>query len=341
MQRSIQGIGRLRESMAQSAAVMREMGKRTSDISTIVDTINLIAERTNLLSLNASIEAARAGDAGRGFAVVAEEIRNLADRSAKATADIAAHHQGAAGSRAGRGRRRPTTACASPTRATRWPRPAPPGCKKILAGVDRDGDAGRRRLRARPTSSETPGRRSSTRDRRRPPSRRGWSPPRPPSRRPPRPASCRRPAQMRKIAQEVTKAVAEQGRAARDIIKAAQATTKLAAQVRKATAEQAEAPAEIAQAAESMRRGAATTTRALAEQATASEQIVKSSDAMVRTVTAVHRSISEQATATEQITRASESMRQQAEQAAKALKEQTRAMRDMSGAAPPRRSKSS
>src|SRR6185369_7050213 len=73
-----------------SSGVIREMGKRASDISSIVDTINLIAERTNLLSLNASIEAARAGDAGRGFAVVAEEIRNLADRSAKATADIGA-----------------------------------------------------------------------------------------------------------------------------------------------------------------------------------------------------------------------------------------------------------
>ena len=90
VERSIQGIGRLRETMTQSSSVMKEMGKRTSDISSIVDTINLIAERTNLLSLNASIEAARAGDAGRGFAVVAEEIRNLADRSAKATADIAA-----------------------------------------------------------------------------------------------------------------------------------------------------------------------------------------------------------------------------------------------------------
>ena len=80
----------MRDWVAQSTLVIRDMGKRTSDISTIVDTINLIAERTNLLSLNASIEAARAGDAGRGFAVVAEEIRNLADRSAKATSDIAA-----------------------------------------------------------------------------------------------------------------------------------------------------------------------------------------------------------------------------------------------------------
>src|SRR6187401_490160 len=75
--------------MTQSATVIREMGKRSGEISTIVSTINLIAERTNLLSLNASIEAARAGDAGRGFAVVAEEIRNLANRAAQATADIA------------------------------------------------------------------------------------------------------------------------------------------------------------------------------------------------------------------------------------------------------------
>ena len=79
----------MRESMTAVVRGDEQMGKRANDIRGIVDTINLIAERTNLLSFNASIEAARAGDAGRGFAVVAEEIRNLADRSAKATADIA------------------------------------------------------------------------------------------------------------------------------------------------------------------------------------------------------------------------------------------------------------
>ncbi len=88
--KSIQGLVRVRSAMEQSAGVLREMGKRSEEIGGIVNTINIIAERTNMLSLNASIEAARAGDAGRGFAVVAEEIRNLADRSAQATADIAA-----------------------------------------------------------------------------------------------------------------------------------------------------------------------------------------------------------------------------------------------------------
>src|SRR6185312_12982427 len=81
------GIARV-STMTQSTTVMRELNKRTRDITGIVGTIETITERTNLLSLNASIEAARAGEAGRGFAVVAEEIRNLADRCAKATAEI-------------------------------------------------------------------------------------------------------------------------------------------------------------------------------------------------------------------------------------------------------------
>lgn len=65
------------------------LGERTQDISEILAIINDMAARTNMLALNASIEAARAGDAGRGFTVVAAEIRKLAERSISSTSSIA------------------------------------------------------------------------------------------------------------------------------------------------------------------------------------------------------------------------------------------------------------
>src|SRR6202451_1172676 len=87
--KTISGFSKIRTSISESATVMKEMGKRAEEIGDIVQANNLIADRTNLLSLNASIEAARAGEHGRGFAVVAEEIRALADRAATASAEIA------------------------------------------------------------------------------------------------------------------------------------------------------------------------------------------------------------------------------------------------------------
>jgi twitching motility protein PilJ len=89
VQNSIGGMNEIRQQIQETAKRMKRLGESSQEIGEIVDVITDIAEQTNVLALNAAIQAAAAGEAGRAFAVVAEEVQLLAERSGEATTQIA------------------------------------------------------------------------------------------------------------------------------------------------------------------------------------------------------------------------------------------------------------
>ncbi|MCP4331791.1 MAG: HAMP domain-containing protein [Gammaproteobacteria bacterium] len=84
------GMNEIRETISETEKRIKRLGERSQEINGVVEIINNIAERTHILALNASMQAAAAGDAGRGFAVVADEVQRLAESSRESTSEIAA-----------------------------------------------------------------------------------------------------------------------------------------------------------------------------------------------------------------------------------------------------------
>ena len=324
--RSIEGMKAIRQTMVESSEVIKEMGKKAEDIGDIVQAINLIADRTNLLSLNASIEAASAGEHGRGFAVVAEEIRALADKAATSSADIAKIVRGLQSTA-----RDAMAASVEGVRAadegSRLAADAERGLGLILNGVEELGGAVREIDRASGEQASAISGLAQSATRTSDEARnialgaseqtkviqvvaQGMS-------------------EMKKSARQTKEATSEQAKALRDIVRANAEITGASKKISVATSEQTEAAAEMAKIASRMRQMAQQVSSATAEQTQATAGISGMAQQVAASAQRTLLGLSEQAKGATELAQTVSEQRKSAAQTAKAVMEQARAVKEI------------
>ncbi len=274
---TVEGMKRLSETMENTARVITNLGRRSQEIGKILEVIEEIADQTNLLALNAAIEAARAGEAGRGFAVVADEVRKLAERSVEATKEIG---------EVVRQVQQETTDAVDTAKS---------GAGEAKEGIqlaDQAGLALRRIMESVSRSSSLMAEIAGSTGRQ---SRASAE-------------VLRTVADMNAATEQVTTAVREQAAGSQQIRQAMEAINKVTGQVAYSTREQSAGGRQIVEAVENMNRIAAQVNIATKEQASGGRQIVDAVDNMNRMTQQVSYATAEQKRGGELVVKAVENI---------------------------------
>jgi methyl-accepting chemotaxis protein len=275
--RTVDGIRTISETMENTARVITGLGKRSQEIGKILEVIEEIADQTNLLALNAAIEAARAGEAGRGFAVVADEVRKLAERSVEATKEIG---------EVIRQVQQDTTDAVDTAKA------GASAAKEGITLADKAGLALRRIMESVARSSQLMGQIAGSTGRQSQASA----------------EVLRTVNEMTLATNQVATAVREQAAGSKQIRAAVENINKITSQVAYSTKEQAAGGRQVRQAVENMNKIAAQVGIATKEQAEGSRQIIQSVENMNRMTQQVSFATAEQKRGGELVVQAMENI---------------------------------